>query len=359
MANYSKYTRSAIGHMSKHFERGIGSDGERVKFNNQDIDPGRSHLNYNLAPDHESSQVDFINKRISEVKCLKRADVNVMCSWVVTYPKQRTPRTTKDGVLYTMSEEDMQERFFTTTYNFLEEKYGRENVISSYVHMDENTPHMHFSFIPVVHDEKKNCDKVSAKECVERQDLREFHVELMQYLERETGFSFPVLNQATKDGNKTIHELKTQELKESIKELEIKQRDAVHKVNETYEQFQKNKAGLERLETKTEEVKTEILKEAAEPLYQKISDLEKEVEALKPFKKRAENLEIVVKELMLFVGATITKLPENIKGTFEKVYDSIKSGKTPLSDMANQSKKTKAPESPSEPPKTRNKGYER
>ena len=42
-------------------------------------------------------------------------------------------------------------RFFQEVYRFLIDRYGVRNVISAYVHMDEvgNTPHMHFSFIPV------------------------------------------------------------------------------------------------------------------------------------------------------------------------------------------------------------------
>jgi len=71
--------------MVRHYDRSK-DHGEFVKFRkNQDIDPSRSHLNYNLAPDQE--QLEFINRRISEVKCQNRADVNVMCSWVITAPK--------------------------------------------------------------------------------------------------------------------------------------------------------------------------------------------------------------------------------------------------------------------------------
>ena len=44
----------------------------------------------------------------------------------------------------------------------MNERYGKENVISAYVHFDEVTPHMHY-FVPVVEDKKKGGYKLSAK----------------------------------------------------------------------------------------------------------------------------------------------------------------------------------------------------
>ena len=34
-----------------------------------------------------------MHKRMAEVRCLKRADVNVLCDWVVTLPKYKPFRT--------------------------------------------------------------------------------------------------------------------------------------------------------------------------------------------------------------------------------------------------------------------------
>ena len=52
---------------------------------------------------------------------------------------------------------ELSRQFFEQTYKFLNERYsGEQNVVSAYVHMDEKTPHMHYAFVPVVHDKKKN-----------------------------------------------------------------------------------------------------------------------------------------------------------------------------------------------------------
>lgn len=99
-------------------------------------------------------------------------------------------------------------------------KYGQKNVISSYVHLDEHTPHMHFCFIPVVLDKKKNREKVSAKECVTKKDLLNFHQELEQDLV-EHGISCSMINNITREGNKAIKQLKQESAIETLKNVHI------------------------------------------------------------------------------------------------------------------------------------------
>lgn len=193
MAHLKKFGKTATGHMTKHYERAKDEFGEYIKFGNQDIDTSKTHLNYNLAS-NGSNQVEFIKNRCKEVKCLNREDVKVMCSWIVTKPKNISNSEKRD--------------FFKETYKFLENRYGKENVISAYVHKDETTPHMHFSFVPVVYDKKKELYKVSAKKRVSRSDLRSFHTDLERHLERYFGREVGILNEATKEGNKSIEELK-------------------------------------------------------------------------------------------------------------------------------------------------------
>lgn len=190
MAHVAKHTRAAVGHLCAHYDRSA----ERIS--NENINPDRTKENYNLGPGRGGSQVDFINQRCGEVRCHNRKDVNVMCSWVVTAPKDLPEQDTR--------------RFFQETYNFLSARYGGDkNVISSYVHMDEITPHMHFAFVPVVADRRRDGEyKVSAKEAVDRADLRTFHEDLEKHLVGVFGREVGILNDATREGNKSIAELK-------------------------------------------------------------------------------------------------------------------------------------------------------
>ena len=95
---------------------------------------------------------------------------------------------------------------------------GEKNVISSYVHMDEITPHMHFAFVPVVADRRKGHEKVSAKECVTKKDLQTFHLDLERHMEQVFGREIGILNEATKDGNRTVAELKRESAAQSVLE---------------------------------------------------------------------------------------------------------------------------------------------
>lgn len=228
MAHVQKFSRNAIGHMTKHFERAKDENGAYIKFGNKEIDITKSEQNYNLAP--VNNQIKFIKKRCEEVKCLNRKDVNIMCSWVVTLPKSFPIEREKE--------------FFEQTYKFLKEKYREENVISAYVHKDEITPHLHFAFVPVVKDKKTKIEKVSAYECLNRKELKEFHPALSKHLENYFGFEVGIINEATKEGNRTITELKqrsiieqTQKAQQELDILVLKVREKTYRLEELENKF--------------------------------------------------------------------------------------------------------------------------
>lgn len=188
MAHLEKYTAAAAGHMFAHYDRTHSSS-------TSNIDESRTHLNYNLAEkDQPLSCLDFLHKRMSEIKVLKRANVNVMCDWVVTAPEDLT-------------EEELPV-FFDECYKFLNARYGKDNLISAPVHMDETSPHLHYNFVPVVKDKKNGKLKLSAKECITRKGLNTFHTDLTKHMTAVFGRDIGILNGATISGNKTIKQLK-------------------------------------------------------------------------------------------------------------------------------------------------------
>lgn len=240
MAHIEKYTISAIGHMTNHYGRSdVGEKASYIVRRNKNIDTERTHLNYNLASDIQPlSQVDFIHRRISEVKCLKRKDVNVLCDWVVTAPK-------------TLPENE-QERFFKSVYNFLANKYGKENVVSAYVHMDETQPHIHFAFIPICVEKKIDkktgveyeIEKVNAKKVITQRELKMFHPELQKAVERDLGHTVDIINGATIDGNKSVEQLK------KISALEKKEKKLSQTVESQYKTISNNKSIISSQEYK-------------------------------------------------------------------------------------------------------------
>lgn len=188
MAHVEKYTAAATGHMLAHYDRTHSSSTSL-------IDESRTVLNHNLAGiDQSLPQLDFLHKRLGEIKVMKRADVNVMCDWIVTAPKELIPEELP--------------LFFNETYKFLNDRYGKENVISAYVHMDETTPHIHYAFVPVVIDKKKGIPKLSAKERITRKDLNTFHPDLTKHMTAVFGRDIGIQNDATALGNQTIKQLR-------------------------------------------------------------------------------------------------------------------------------------------------------
>ena len=195
MAHAAKYSRGSVGHLIKHYERAKDRNGEYIKFSNENIDPEKTDLNYNLAT--PGSALDYLHQRLSEVQCAKRKDLNVMCSWVVTAPENIQARTPEEI-----------NNFFREVYKFSADRYGEANVISAYVHMDEVSPHIHFAFVPVVYDKEKKLDKVSAKDCVTRYELSAFQKALSQHCNNYFGIDIGLLKNDGIKRDLTINKLK-------------------------------------------------------------------------------------------------------------------------------------------------------
>lgn len=207
--NVQKYTASQLGQMLTHYNR---NNGEERNYSNENIDKSRTHENYNLAPVRDISEIDFINNRIDEVKHINRADVIKMATWIVTLPK--------DYKGDSMS-------FFEQSYKALSNRYGEQNVISSWVHMDEKQPHMHFAFVPVVRtvDRSGNhIEKLSAKELINREELKQMHPYMERCLTRNLGEPVHLLNEATREGNKAVSELKRDTVRDNLQKAEAYER---------------------------------------------------------------------------------------------------------------------------------------
>jgi Plasmid recombination enzyme len=192
VAHVQKYTKGNVQGLSNHWER------KTEKHSNLDIDKERSDSNYDLCQ-KEGDTLSRMQQRLHEVHCLNRKDVKVCADWVVTLPE-----SLKGG-----SKQEQRE-FFEKTYEFLANRYGGEkNVLSANVHMDETTPHMHFAFMPIVWDEKKQREKVCANDVLTRKELKTFHQDLDKFLKREIPHIYKegILNDKT-IGVDTVKDLK-------------------------------------------------------------------------------------------------------------------------------------------------------
>ena len=150
---------------------------------NKEIDYERTKFNYPLH-EIEGTFRQNINKRIAQLNLKKavRKDAVVMAQVLVT----------SDRAFFDKLTPEQTEEFFKQSYAFLADRYGRNNIISAIVHMDEKTPHMHFNFVPVTED-----GRLSAKVVLNRTDLIRQHDDFYKQIGRNWG-----LSRGEKDGYK-------------------------------------------------------------------------------------------------------------------------------------------------------------
>ena len=125
MAHVMKFTKASCGHMFAHFDR------KAEHISNENL-TGEDTLT-TISPPIRRWIRRVCTQEVCRSPLPNRKDVNVMATWVVTVPKDLPEQEHK--------------AFFQASYDFLQQRYGRENVVSAYVHMDEVTPHMHFAFL--------------------------------------------------------------------------------------------------------------------------------------------------------------------------------------------------------------------
>ena len=120
---------------------------------NKNIDGSKTELNYYIKKNELSYIKEF--DRIKEKYNLKgqiRSNSIIMCEMIFTSDPKFF-----DEIGYQESK-----RYFQESYNFIcnYKNLGEENIISAVVHIDEDTPHMHLLFIPVVHTKDKQGNKI-------------------------------------------------------------------------------------------------------------------------------------------------------------------------------------------------------
>ena len=142
---FAKYKGPEIGHIEAHNERA------KEKYaSNPDIDTTRSHLNFHLVTPGRKYRAEA-EKQIAEAGCRTRSDsVRVVEALVTASPEFFKGKKRSEVKAY-----------FTEALDFIKQNQNPDTIISAVVHMDEKTPHMHLSFVPLTEDKR-----LSAKEIV-------------------------------------------------------------------------------------------------------------------------------------------------------------------------------------------------
>ncbi len=155
-----KYKRENLKGIYRHNER------KNKNYSNKNINKELSYLNYSLKDCKYSYEKEF--ELIREKYNLKgqiKTVSNIVCEYIITSDKEFFNSIGKEET----------KRYFETAYKFVcdYKNLGEQYILSAKVHMDEETPHMHLVFIPVVHTQDKkgnNIDKIACSEFWKEKD---------------------------------------------------------------------------------------------------------------------------------------------------------------------------------------------
>ena len=142
---FAKYKGPEIGNIEAHNER------TKEKYaSNPDVDISRSKYNFHLIEPKRKYRAEA-ERQIKEAGCRTRSDSVRVVEALVTATPEFFQGKKKSEI----------RAYFQEALAFLQQNQAPKTIISAVVHMDEKTPHMHLSFVPLTAD-----GRLSAKEIV-------------------------------------------------------------------------------------------------------------------------------------------------------------------------------------------------
>ena len=142
---FAKYKGPEISNIEAHNERT-----KEEYASNTDIDKSRSYLNFHLLEPERKYRAGA-ERQIKDAACRTRSDSVRLVEVLVTATPDFFKGKKKAEI----------KAYFQEALDFIREYQEPKTIISAVVHMDEKTPHMHLSFVPLTED-----GRLCAKEIV-------------------------------------------------------------------------------------------------------------------------------------------------------------------------------------------------
>jgi hypothetical protein len=218
----TKYKRENLKGIYRHNER------RNKNYSNDNIDKEKTYLNYSLkSPKYRYDKEFDMMKERYKLKGQIKTVSNIACEYIITSDKQ----------FFEEIGEEETKRYFETAYNFVAEykNLGEQYIMSAKVHMDEETPHMHLIFLPVVHTTDKkgnNIDKLACSEFwKEKNSYRRLQDAFYQYM---SSHNFELERGIPKEETGRVH-------------IDIKEYKELTNFDETKEKLQNMKLELQEV----------------------------------------------------------------------------------------------------------------
>ena len=159
---FAKYKGPEISRIEAHNERT-----KETYASNPDIDTSRSPLNFHLI-EPKGHYRQEAERQIFEAKCRTRTDSVRLVETLITGSPAFFKGKTREQI----------REYFQHALAFLLERQDPKTFISAVVHMDEKTPHMHVTFVPLTED-----GRLSAKDIIgNRKKLTQWQDDYWQHM---------------------------------------------------------------------------------------------------------------------------------------------------------------------------------
>ena len=276
----------------------------------KNADPTRTHLNRELVefPDGVADRTEAISHRIRTAGIRRK----------ITPDQVRAIRIVLSGThedMVRVQDEGRLDEWCDDNLQWLHRTFGKENTVSAVLHMDERTPHIHATVVPIVTGERRkakkkqaegkrtyrkkaNAVRLCADDLLTREKLVAYHDSYAKAMAKY-GLQRGIRGS---EARHTItaqyyRDLKRQtgELEANVQQLQTEQRQAERQLDEVRKEIKSEKLEAAKTEAKTALVAkvgsllgSNKLKEEREGLQQRLSVLEKQNEKLMQHIKQME-----------------------------------------------------------------------
>jgi len=264
-----------MGYAVLHMEKTSGTDSAMSAHIERTIKPknadeSRTHLNRELIrfPDGVENRTQAIQHRLDTAGLTRKIGNNQVRAIriLLTGTHEDMERITNEGRL---------DEWCNDNLKYLAEIFGKENIVSAVLHMDEQTPHIHATLVPIVKGERKrkkkeeqvkkcyrkkptNTVRLCADDIMTRAKLKSYQD---TYAQSMSGYGL----QRGIDGSEARHITTRQYYRDLVQQTEQLQADIV--------QLQDRKeTAQEELRQAKKEVQTEKLKGAATTVATNIAE---------------------------------------------------------------------------------------
>ena len=278
------------------------SDHIERKTTPKNADPSRTHLNRELVqfPDGVADRTEAISHRIRTAGIKRK----------ITPDQVRAIRIVLSGThedMVRVQDEGRLDEWCADNLQWLHRTFGKENTVSAVLHMDEHTPHIHATVVPIVTGERRkarkkqaegkrtyrkkaNAVRLCADDLMSRERLVSYHDSYAKAMAKyglQRGVRGSEARHTTTAQYYRDLKRQTGELETNVMQLQTEQKQAERLLAEVRKEIKSEKLEAAKAEAKTALVAkvgsllgSNKLKAEREKLQQRISTLENQNEEL-------------------------------------------------------------------------------